>query len=559
MKNTLAVACVAAAAATATTATAWASSAGVVVESSNSIPFVVNHQRLLSELRGGGGDNTASATNNATTSSSTDDEPTTPQPKKRKPSKKKAKKKKKKTDQEDDEAKEESSSRRRNKKQDPLIEQLLKEEEYYAILGVDRDATPSQIKKAYRRRAVQTHPDKLPDGDRRAFDKVSEAYQVLSDDEKRPIYNRYGKRGLESGAGIGGGSSVAEDIFKSFFGSQFQSSSSSSSSSHQSYRTPRNRTVRYQLEVSLEDLYRGMKRTILVEQPGKEGPKRVEVDVPRGMATGETVVLSGEMDAIPGATPGDLVFVLAQQNHPVFTRRGHDLAMELEISLQEAVCGVAQREIRHLDGRTVLIASARTSQDHKNHKSNKKDNNNNNDTSPPPPPLLIHSGDIHVLRGEGMPKRESHLGGGGVGPGEQDAFGDLYVQYKVQMPSAESLKNLNEDERYQLDVLLRKLEGNKNPAPRPKQQDGNNNANENEDTEEEEEEEEKEKPRQMLPASLSDFGRASGPFRPQREGAEDEQRYQGGHFGGGSRQFFWSSTGSRYSENDDGNVQCQQM
>jgi curved DNA-binding protein CbpA len=72
---------------------------------------------------------------------------------------------------------------------------LIRQQDYYAILGVSKTATDSQIKKAYRKRAVQTHPDKTG-GDRRAFDRVSEAYTILSDDAKRTIYDRYWEEGV---------------------------------------------------------------------------------------------------------------------------------------------------------------------------------------------------------------------------------------------------------------------------------------------------------------------------------------------------------------------------
>lgn len=388
-----------------------------------------------------------------------------------------------------------------------MIDQLLQEEDYYAILGVSRSATSAQIQKAYRRRAVQTHPDKVANGDRRAFDKVAEAYDVLNDETKRALYSRYGKRGLEGHTGGQHPGNFAEDVFRSFFGNQFHSSFRPNSQQQQ--RSPRNRTVQYQLEVSLEDLYTGKTRSVLIEKPGK-GQKRVSVDIPAGLASGESVVLSGEVDAIPEAAPGDLVFVVSQRSHGTFTRKGHDLAIEITVSLQEAICGLT-REIRHLDGRPLVISSARSSVD---------------------TPMLIETGDVHVLKGAGMPKR-----------GEDGAYGDLYVQYRVRMPPASSVTKLDATEREQLGSLLGRLQGDDAKTSPPTS--AHNNA------------------KTMEKASPADFGRASGPFRRQR--ADYEEDFQQGPF---AQQFFWSNRGRGRSpfgddhpnDDDDGsNVQCQQM
>jgi curved DNA-binding protein CbpA len=204
-----------------------------------------------------------------------------------------------------------------SQKTDPILEDLLKQQDFYAILGVSKTATSSQIQKAYRKRAVITHPDKTG-GDRRAFDKVSEAYDVLSDDTKRSIYDRFGKKGLQQHQTGGFPSSrSAEDIFRHFFG--------------QHAHVPRNRTVRYQLEVTLEDLYQGLTRSILVEQPN--GRKKIQVHVPRGYSSGEAIILSGEMDAHADSTPGDLIFLLQQRPHDRFVRKGHDLALHVTITL----------------------------------------------------------------------------------------------------------------------------------------------------------------------------------------------------------------------------------
>jgi molecular chaperone DnaJ len=93
--------------------------------------------------------------------------------------------------------------------------------EYYEILEVSKTATKTEIKKAYRKKAMKYHPDKNP-GDKEAeemFKKINEAYQVLSDDEKRAIYDRYGKAGLEGQIGSGSsGFGGFEDIFEDFFG-----------------------------------------------------------------------------------------------------------------------------------------------------------------------------------------------------------------------------------------------------------------------------------------------------------------------------------------------------
>jgi DnaJ-class molecular chaperone len=429
-----------------------------------------------------------------------DNDKTTSQPEKGKKKRRKSTKRPEKPSREETETskspseeEEEVASSAAPSPQEALVEQLLKEDDYYAILGVSKSATAQEIQKAYRRRAVQTHPDKLPSSDRRAFDKVAEAYDVLSDDTKRATYNRFGKRGLDSTAEGRPPSSFTEDIFKSFFGTN-------------PYRQqqPRNRTVRYQLEVTLEELYNGTLKHVIVTEPGR---KKVELSIERGMASGQSIVLSGEMDHMRDATPADLVFELQQRPHPQFTRRGHDLAMELTISLQEAICGLT-RSVRHLDGRVIAISSARHVF------------SDASDTA-----MLIQTGDVHVLKGEGMPK-----------PGQVDSFGDLYVQYRVEMPSQKAVNSLTSDEREHLETLLGKLDGN---VEKVNKKDKN--------------------VRLMQKASPADFGRASGPFRLEEENEETDRRHRQFHFSNGSSFSFGGFGGRPSFDNDDPNVQCQQM
>jgi len=184
---------------------------------------------------------------------------------------------------------------------------IMKEDNYYAVLGLSSSSSSSspsspsspnyisqtQITKAYRRRCVLTHPDKMPGGDRRAFDKVSEAYDVLRDDTKRKVYDRFGVEGLKNphlsastnqmGTGMGG---LQDQILKSFFGSASPFSQFPPSHHHPHQRhhhqqrrfEPRNDDVKYTLQVTLEDLYNGTNYPILLSQTRK----KIDVAIPGG-------------------------------------------------------------------------------------------------------------------------------------------------------------------------------------------------------------------------------------------------------------------------------------
>ena len=384
----------------------------------------------------------------------------------------------------------------------PIVQEILdKGDDYYAILGIPREATSTDITKAYRRRAVQTHPDKTG-GDRRAFDKVAQAYDCLGDDEKRNLYDRFGIQGAsaDSGADYFSPSNIF-DMFQQQAQQQQQ----------RFYR--QNRTIRYQLQVSLEDLYTGMAKDVTVQAPtGRQQTKDVQVQIQPGSVSGQAIRLSGEMDFSSEEVPGDIIFVLTQLPHPIFARKGHDLACELEISLEEAVCGLT-RGIPHLDGTTIWISSSASK--------------------------VLHNGDVQVLKSRGMPKKHA--------PGE---YGDLYIQYKVELPKATSKKgSLTESERKELGRLLRKLEGkksSKHTKSQPPPPDATVHT--------------------LETADPADFGKASGSIVLDEEDDLDADRHYGsGMFGGGNtrRFYFGGSTfggAGPYQGDDDGsNVQCQQM
>jgi DnaJ-class molecular chaperone len=366
-----------------------------------------------------------------------------------------------------------TSRRSQDHKKNKVLDEILMEEDYYRVLGTNRSDVAAKRKsdvekflsKLYRRRAVQTHPDKT-NGDRRAFDKVAKAFEVLSNPTKREVYDKMGLVGLQQhelyGAGAAGteGVNSPEDLFRMFFGGGTSSSFANSGSQA-------NKTVRYQMEVSLEDLFNGVSRTVVVA-PSSDNefmfdvfgrrmrrstdgtnhkPKPITVDIPAGCRSGQTIVVSGAMDFDVNAVPGDAVFVIQPRRHETFQRVGHDLAMTITISLSEAIAGGVTRQIRHLNGQSITLGSARKATSTASNQSTIS-------------PVMIRDGDVQVLKGRGMPKDSN-----------RSSFGDLYIQFRVEDVLSQSRAtggrrsdpstNLTDEERKELARLLQKLEGRK--------------------------------------------------------------------------------------------------
>jgi DnaJ-class molecular chaperone len=391
-----------------------------------------------------------------------------------------------------------------------VVSDILNEDDYYKILGLSsRDVSARQITKAYRRRCLETHPDKSHD--RRAFDKVAEAYEVLNDDTNRALYNQYGKTAsMQQQQQSAAGFSQAEDLFRSFFGQQPQQ--------QRAYNAMRNRTMRYQLEVTLEDLYAGATKSISVGLPfSTASAKNIQVPIPVGALPGHVITLHGAVDWNEQDVPADFIVTLHQRAHATYTRKNYDLAVAMHVSLKEAVCGCV-RSLHHLDGRTLKIKSA-------------VDSHNK--------PIWIQTGDVHRLQGQGMPKDAS-----------KRSFGDLYVQYQVELPSGNKNKmgspssTLTDEERVELGRLLDKLEGIV-------------------ETETEEAMDSKDL-HYLQPASPADFGHASGvPRRPTFENDEYENNLFpsfGGRRGFAFHSSFGASTANLFEPDaEESSVQCPQM
>lgn len=322
------------------------------------------------------------------------------------------------------------------------------DDDYYDVLGVSHSASDADIKKAYRKLARQYHPDKNDDEEsHRRFQAIAEAYEVLSDPDKRQTYDEYGKEGLK-----GDGAAQHDPFgFGAFFGM-----------GNQKQQKPKGPTLNLQLDVTLEDLYNGA--TVEVEvvnqhicshcrgtgadsrddiskcnQCGGQGMiiqrqqiapgfvqqvqrpcpkcggkgriitkqchvchgKRVErgithlaIHVEKGMADGHKITFPRAGDQRPDTTAGDVVYTLVTVPHKVFERKGIHLYTRITLTLREALLGFS-RTIRHLDGDDVLVERSAVTQ----------------------------PGQVIVIADKGMPQHQY-----------EGEYGNLYVEMQVVLP-----------------------------------------------------------------------------------------------------------------------------
>ncbi|VFQ89056.1 unnamed protein product [Cuscuta campestris] len=325
--------------------------------------------------------------------------------------------------------------------------------DYYKILQVDKNASDDELKKAYRKLAMKWHPDKNPNNKKDAeakFKQISEAYDVLSDPQKRAVYDQYGEEGLKGqvppptdAGGWGGSTSFhsgdgpnvfrfnprnPNDIFAEFFGgspfggmggggsgmkggtSRFPTSlfgddmfSSFGESRSMNSAGPRKASpIERKLPCSLEELYKGTTKKMkisreIVDASGStmQVEEILTITIKPGWKKGTKITFPGKGNEEPNVIPADLVFIIDEKPHSRFTREGNDLVAVERVTLVEALTGYTVH-LATLDGRSLTV----------------------------PINSIVHPNYEEVVPKEGMPI-----------PKDPSKRGNLRIKFSIQFPT----------------------------------------------------------------------------------------------------------------------------
>jgi len=347
----------------------------------------------------------------------------------------------------------------------------MAKQDYYNILGINKSASVSEIKKAYRKKALQYHPDKNPDDEaaEEKFKQAAEAYEVLSDADKKSRYDQFGHQAFEGGAGGFGGGMNMEDIFSQFgdiFGGGF------SGFGGQRQRVVKGSNLRIRVKLTLKDIANGVEKKIKVKRkiiaPGTTyktcstcngsgqvtritntilgrmqtaapcnmcggagqmidkkavgtdaqglivSEETVSIKIPAGVEDGMQLKVSGKGNAAPGnGIAGDLLVAITEENHETLKREGDNLHYDLYVSIPDAVLGLS-KEIDTVTGKVrIKIDSG------------------------------VQSGKILRLRGKGIPSIN------GYGKGDLLVHINVWTPKTLNKQQREFFENMRDDEHFE--------------------------------------------------------------------------------------------------------------
>jgi molecular chaperone DnaJ len=350
---------------------------------------------------------------------------------------------------------------------------MSQKRDYYEVLGISKNASEAEIKKAYRKLALQYHPDKNPD-DAKAeekFKEAAEAYEILSDANKKARYDQFGHAGMNGGGGFGGGGMNMDDIFSQFgdvFGGGFGGGRGRSGGQ----RTIKGSNLRVKMKLTLEEIAEGVKKKIKVNKlvnaegvtsktcttcngqgrvtrmaqtflgnmqtqttcptcqgTGKmidykpadadaNGLKRqeevIEIDIPAGVEEGMQLSVTGKGNAGPfNGIPGDLIVVIEEIQHETLRREGDNIHFDAYINFADAVLGESI-EIPTISGKAKIKVEPGT-----------------------------QSGKMLRLKGKGLPQLQ------GYGTGDLFVHINIWTPTKISKEEKELLEKLQKSENFQ--------------------------------------------------------------------------------------------------------------
>jgi len=348
-------------------------------------------------------------------------------------------------------------------------------EDYYDILGISKGASAAEIKKAYRKMALKYHPDKNPDNKEaeEKFKKAAEAYEVLSDADKKSRYNQFGHQAFEGSGGFGGGGMNMDDIFSQFgdiFGGGFGGGFGGFGGGGR--RVVKGSNLRIRVKLSLEDIANGVEKKIKVKRKvqadgvtyktcntcngqgqvtrvtntilgrmqtasacptcggaGQSINKKpseadaqglvakeetVSVKIPAGVVDGMQLKVTGKGNAAPGdGIAGDLLVAIQEEDHETLKREGDNLHYDLYVSLPDAVLG-SSMEIDTVSGKVRIKIEPG-----------------------------VQSGKILRLRGKGIPSIN------GYGKGDLLVHVNVWTPKTLNKKQKEFFESMREDEHFQ--------------------------------------------------------------------------------------------------------------